>query len=933
LLLQYLSAVNKSSSNLKTEQIIEASHLLESFGHAQTLRNSNSSRFGKFIQMYFKDGIISGAKFHDYLLEKNRIVSHNPEDRNFHIFYEMLAGLSMEQKEKFGLMTPDKYFYLNQGQSSAIDGKNDKVDFENLISSFQVLGFSLDERDAIFKVLASILHLGNVYFHRKHFRNGVEGVEMGSHVEIKWAAHLLQLSANGLIQSTREPIIVPMNIDQALDVRDALSKALFGSLFAWLQGVGMNKGICILDMFGFEDLNENSFEQLCINFANENLHSLINRRIFKAEQAEYAKEKIEWTPINYVDNGPILNILAKKPVGIFHLLDDESNFPKANDTSFLDKCHYNHALNELYSRPRMSSREFGIKHYAGQVWYNVDGFLKKNRDLQNPEILSLFMFSHLFQSLPKGEMLPSAHNSGNDHLVTMKPRTATVSARFIDNLQQLLGIIQDSHPFYVLCIKPNNSKVPSKFDMPLVLEQLRVNSVLETIMIRKTGYPIRMKYKHFIEKFRCLLGVRYPDVGYYGGGTPTTKEMARNIVEKYARNRGENYEFGSSKVFLKKLETERREIHDVTVVKLQRAIRGHLARKDFLNKKKSAVKIQSAYRGWAAQNEYNRARKGQALYGQRKEQIRRRENEEREENRRMIILKQQEAEIQEEKRLRKERARLQRKQKMNMDVEEEEESEHMRKISREYLKREIASPATIPLSSKDLEEEDYYDETMDDVLEEEEEVEEFHRIHNERKSRPHRRSSEMMLMTTSEERKADRSSSSLSELIRSNVSPPKTSPKYSNRTQNLLNSREMQQRMNHLEIPAELAFIMSQMEMMKGGVEGGRSTEKNLGKINEPLPYFPFRGELKLPNDIDYYSFSKVANIYFKHHLWEMKREPIKTPFLSKSKESDYQEALAIFKLILRFMDDPNLSGGKEKTLSDYIVNKGKDKVGIQEGE
>ncbi|CAB4070032.1 unnamed protein product [Lepeophtheirus salmonis] len=610
----YLSAVNKSASNLKTEQIIEASHLLESFGHAQTLRNNNSSRFGKFIQMYFKDGIISGAKFNDYLLEKK------------------------PHRERV---------------QESMEKKNDKADFENLISSFQVLGFSLEERDAIFKVLASILHLGNVYFHRKHFRNGVEGVEMGSNVEIKWTAHLLQLTSNSLIQvltsrispdSLGEPIIVPMNIDQALDVRDALSKSLYGTLFTWIikrlnkiistksKGVGMNKGICILDMFGFEDLNENSFEQLCINFANENLHSLINKRIFKAEQAEYAKEQIDWTPINYIDNGPILNILSKKPVGIFHLLDDESNFPKANDTSFLDKCHYNHALNELYSRPRMSSREFGVKHYAGQVWYNVDGFLRKNRDSKNPEIISLL-------STTRDRHL---HNIGNDHLVTMKPRTATVSARFIENLHQLLGIIQDSHPFYVLCIKPNNSKVPAKFDMPLVLDQLRVNTVLETIMIRKTGYPIRMKYKHFVEKFKCLLGARYPNIGYYGGGTPTTKEMARNIVEKHARNRGDDYEFGSTKVFLKehlrkKIETERRLIHD-----------------EFLNKKKSAVKIQAAYRGWTARQDYCKMRKGvialqaiyrmkkqQSNYSQLKERIHMQHQAEEEEKRRRRIVEKQ----------------------------------------------------------------------------------------------------------------------------------------------------------------------------------------------------------------------------------------------------------------------------------------------------
>ncbi|XP_040563865.1 unconventional myosin-XV [Lepeophtheirus salmonis] len=963
LLLQYLSAVNKSSSNLKTEQIIEGSNLLESFGHARTVANNNSSRFGKFIQIYFKDGVISGAKFNEYLLEKHRIVSHNSEERNFHIFYELLAGLSKEQKEKYGLMTVEKYFYLNQGQSYTIDGKNDRMDFENLISSFQVLGFTLDERESIFKVLSSVLHLGNVYFNRKHFRNGVEGVDVGSNVEIKWAAHLLQLNSNDVEQvltsrlspeSLREPIIVPMNIDQALDVRDALSKAVYSALFSWIvkrtnkilstksKGAKNNKGICILDLFGFEDQSENSFEQLCINFANEQLNNIINKRIFKVEQAEYHKEQIEWTPINYCDNGLILNILSKKPVGIFHLLDDESNFPKANDTSFLDKCHYNHALNELYSRPRMSSREFGVKHFAGQVWYNVDGFLKKNRDLASFEIVNLLsttknqhlnsIFSRLNPHSSKNESNYSDPRSENVHLVTMKPRAPTVSARFIDNLNQLLSLVQDSYPFYVLCINPNTSKLPSKFDMPLVLEQLRVHGVVETIMIRKTGYPIRMKYKHFVERFRCLLGVKYPKVGYYGGGTPTTKEMARNVVEKYAQNRGKDFEFGSTKVFLKEnlrktLETERRQIHDVTVIKLQRAIRGYLARKDYVNMKKSTIKIQAAYRGWIARREYCKARKGvialQAIYRMQKQksiyqglleekEIQRKLEEEEEEERRKRRAEKAEAKI-EDKLIRIERARLQRKKKMS-----EDEPIHMKKISRESIKKEYSSRVTSPSSNKSYNEDNYFDYDEEDV---------HGAIDNDFDHQSDEIVENSNSLTLSELGRTKSASNNHSttplppKLSLALPSPPPlivSSPPTKSNGHPMGGNFVREQSVNHLEIPAELAFIMSKAEK-----SGSLQIQKNLGKITEPLVKSSLQGELKLPSDIDYYSFSKVANIYFKYHLWEMKSEAIKTPFLSKTKESDYQDSIAIFKLILRFMNDPNMGGSKEKILSDYIVNKG----------
>ena len=329
----------------------------------------------------------------------------------------------------------------------------------------QVLGFTSEEQDVIFKIISSILHLGNVYFHRKQLKHGQEGVEVGSDVEIKWAAHLLQLNVNGIINALtvktsemrNENLIIPLNIDQALDARDAISKALYSSLFTWLvsrlnkiiSGKSSRKTvknvISVLDIFGFEDFQENSFEQLCINYANENLQYFFNKNVFKMEQAEYAKEKIEWNPITFSDNQPIIHMLSKKPVGIFHLLDDESNFPKATDLSYLEKCHYNHALNELYSRPRMNSMEFGIKHYAGQVWYNVEGFLDKNRDTLRYDVMSLMisskekMISKMFQDLRNFHEASKTMNKPNGQFVTMKPRTATVAARFHDSLHNLLG--------------------------------------------------------------------------------------------------------------------------------------------------------------------------------------------------------------------------------------------------------------------------------------------------------------------------------------------------------------------------------------------------------------------------------------------------------------------------------------------------------------
>nr|CAD7393755.1 unnamed protein product [Timema cristinae] len=814
LVMQYLAAVNKSSSNVITEQILEASPLLESFGNAKTVRNDNSSRFGKYLEVHFKEGVILGAKVTEYLLEKSRIVTQAPEERNYHVFYEMLKGLSEEGKEKYGLLTPEKYFYLNQGGNCEIDGKLDGEDFHSLLSAMQVLGFSSDEQDTIFKILASVLHLGNVYFHRKQLKHGQEGVEIGSDAEIRWTGHLLHLDADGIkraltmktTEARNERVFTPLSIDQALDARDAFAKALYNALFSWLvsrinqivyKGTKRTASISILDIFGFEDFKENSFEQLCINYANENLQFYFNKHIFKLEQQEYAKEKIEWQTITYTDNMPVINLISKKPVGILHLLDDESNFPKASDLSFLEKCHYNHALDELYSRPRMSSMEFGVKHYAGQVWYGVDGFLDKNRDTLRPDVVELLisskmsMLSKMFQYVRSSHEAVKTINKANGRFVTMKPRTPTVAARFHDSLQQLLDSMTKCNPWFVRCIKPNSEKAPMKFDMPIVLEQLRYTGMLETIRIRKMGYPVRLRFSHFVERYRYLLPQRGKTVQR---GTPF-RELCRVILDSVAPQsaQGNDYQLGTTRVFLREnlerhLERDRAKILRGAAITLQRHVRGYLARRRYQATKKGALLIQKHVRGWRARTRYNKVRKG-------------------------VVFAQANF-----------RGKRQRKQYLQLKEELKRRSE-VEKIARERAKAR---------------------------------------------------------QQKEEQERASRAVAGV----------------------------------NHLEIPAELAFIFSKLDDWQP-VHSERNLVKVVGGVRA-------RSERHhLPHDIDYHAFTKFTNIYFKSHLWGMKREPIKTPFLAKSKDMDYQDSLALFKLILRFMNDNNLSGKKEIALGDYIVNKG----------
>nr|XP_050849060.1 unconventional myosin-XV isoform X2 [Vespula vulgaris] len=810
LVMQYLAAVNRAPNNLVTEQILEATPLLESFGNAKTPRNDNSSRFGKYLEVHFRDGVIVGGRITQYLLEKSRIVTQASEERNYHVFYELLAGLDQQLRDKYGLLTPDKYFYLNQGGNCEIDGKSDTQDFKALLSAMQVLGFTSEEQDTIFKILASVLHLGNVYFHRKQMRHGQEGVEVGSDAEIRWAAHLLQISSDGIIralttkttEARNEKVFTALNIDQALDARDAFAKALYSSLFSWLvarvnhivyKGTKQTAAISILDIFGFENFAENSFEQLCINYANENLQFYFNKHIFKLEQQEYAKEKIDWTTITYTDNLPVIHLIAKKPVGILHLLDDESNFPKATDLSFLEKCHYNHALSELYSRPRMNSAEYAIKHYAGQVWYNVEGFLDKNRDTLRADVVELLisskisMVSKMFQHVRTTHEANKTVNKPNGRFVTMKPRTPTVSARFHDSLQQLLDSMSQCNPWFVRCIKPNTEKAPMKFDMPCVLEQLRYTGMLETIRIRKTGYPVRLLFGHFVDRYRYLVTTHLPR------GAPN-KELCRIILDKAAPKEAQSqYQLGLTRVFLREslertLEYNRALILERAAITVQRYTRGFLARRRFLNVSRSTVIIQAAYRGYRERKMFRALKKGvlmaQKLY-----------------------------------RGKKQREKF------------------------KVLKEEMAKRAEIERASKER-----------------------------AKAKQQRE----------EQERASRAVAGV----------------------------------NHLEIPAELAFIYSKLDDWQP-----THTERNLLKVVGQVISMPHT--YSLPSDIDQHQFSKYTNIYFKSHIFGMKREPIKTPFLTKARDQDYTDSLMIFKMILRFMNENNLSGKREQALGDYIVNKG----------
>ncbi|KAM9222595.1 unconventional myosin-XV [Leptosomus discolor] len=658
LILRYLAAVSQKRST--APQILEATPLLESFGNAKTVRNDNSSRFGKFVEIFLEDGLICGAITSQYLLEKSRVVFQAKSERNYHIFYEMLAGLPAQQRQRYCLQGAETYYYLNQGGNCEIPGKDDAEDFRRLLNTMEVLSFSVEEQNSIFRILSSVLHLGNVYF-EKYETDCQEVATVVSATEIRTVAELLQVSPEGLqkaitfkvTETLREKIFTPLTVESAVDARDAIAKTLYSLLFGWLTD-RINKlvyprqealSIAILDIYGFEDLNFNSFEQLCINYANEYLQFFFNKIVFQEEQEEYLREQIEWKEIPFSDNQPCIDLISQKPYGILRILDDQSCFPQATDHTFLQKCHYHHGMNPLYTKPKMPLPEFTIKHYAGKVTYQVHKFLDKNYDQVRQDVLDLFISSRtkVVANLFFGHAQVMARQRSlvrRSSTRTRRYKAPTVAARFQQSLLDLVEKMERCNPFFVRCLKPNNKKEPGLFEADVVSSQLRYSGILETIRIRKEGFPIRIPFLVFIDRYRCLVDM-WSNVIPNGANCV---EMLRNLCPVSPSM----YYVGVSKLFLKEqlyqaLESKRARAHHLAALTLQRYARTFFIKRRFRSLRRKIVLLQSRARGYLARQRYRRMRhtliKFRSLvhiyvnrrrYLKRKEDARRRVEEEKE---------------------------------------------------------------------------------------------------------------------------------------------------------------------------------------------------------------------------------------------------------------------------------------------------------------
>ncbi|GLU14293.1 hypothetical protein SLE2022_308710 [Rubroshorea leprosula] len=595
------------------QQVLESNPVLEAFGNAKTVRNNNSSRFGKFVEIQFdENGRISGAAIRTYLLERSRVCQISYPERNYHCFY-LLCAAPPEDIERYKLGSPKAFHYLNQSHCHELDGVNDAHEYLATRRAMDIVGISDREQEAIFRVVAAILHLGNINFAKgKEIDSSVIKDEK-SRFHLNMTAELLKCDAQSLedalikrVMVTPEEIITrTLDPENAIASRDALAKTIYSRLFDWLvekinisigQDTNSKSIIGVLDIYGFESFKCNSFEQFCINFTNEKLQQHFNQHVFKMEQEEYTKEEINWSYIEFVDNQDVLDLIEKKPGGIIALLDEACMFPKSTHETFAQKLYQTFKNHKRFIKPKLSRTDFTISHYAGEVTYQANQFLDKNKDYVVAEHQDLLTASNcpfvasLFPPLPEESSKSSKFSS--------------IGSRFKLQLQALMETLSTTEPHYIRCVKPNHALKPTIFENINVIQQLRCGGVLEAIRISCAGYPTRRTFYDFLNRF----GLLAPEVLE---GNYDDKVACQMILDKKGLK---GYQIGKTKIFLRagqmaELDARRAEVLGNAARTIQRKIRTYIARKEFIAVREAAIKLQSYLRGNVARKLYEELRR------------------------------------------------------------------------------------------------------------------------------------------------------------------------------------------------------------------------------------------------------------------------------------------------------------------------------------
>ncbi|PRD33328.1 UNVERIFIED_CONTAM: Unconventional myosin-Ic [Trichonephila clavipes] len=596
-LLQYLAAASHHAPSVENvkDKLLLSNPILEAFGNAKTNKNDNSSRFGKYMDVEFDYlGTPLGGHILNYLLEKSRVVHQNHGERNFHIFYQLLAGADNKTLESLDLRRdPSAYFYLSQGSCSKIRSIDDADQFSVVDKAMNVTDFTEDEQEAVFSIVASVLHLGNVGFVEE------DGQAVVVHDKpIHSISKLLGCSASDLmnalitktIEANQELMCSPLNRDQAIYARDALAKALYERLFTWLVGK-LNASLQsrarkrktlmgLLDIYGFEIFQRNSFEQFCINYCNEKLQQLFIELTLKSEQEEYQKEGIE---------------------------DEECLRPGgATDSTFLSKLenvvgkhpHFlSHSTASSKLRKTIERNEFRLVHYAGDVTYSVEGFLDKNNDLLYRDLKKVMMESENW----------IVQNAFTSEELYDKKRPITAATQFKTSLSALMSTLMSKEPWYIRCIKPNDNKWPGVFDETIVAHQVKYLGLMENLRVRRAGFAYRKKYEDFLKRYKCLCPATWPS---YDG---SAKDGVLLLIQ-HLEYKPEEYAIGKSKIFIRfpktlfETEDEFQRYKHVLATIIQAKFRAYIQRKKYLSMQKSVNLISRYWRGHLARELLERRR-------------------------------------------------------------------------------------------------------------------------------------------------------------------------------------------------------------------------------------------------------------------------------------------------------------------------------------
>ncbi|XP_016768907.1 myosin heavy chain, muscle isoform X12 [Apis mellifera] len=587
------------------DQVVQTNPVLEAFGNAKTVRNDNSSRFGKFIRIHFgPSGKLAGADIETYLLEKARVISQQALERSYHIFYQMMSG-SVPGLKEMCCLTNDihDYVFVSQGKTT-IPNVDDGEECTLTDQAFDVLGFTQEEKNDIYKITAAVMHMGGMKFKQRGREEQAEadGTEEGERVAKLLGCDCADLYKNLLkprIKVGNEFVTQGRNKDQVAYSVGAMSKAMFDRLFKWLvkkcnetldTKQKRQHFIGVLDIAGFEIFDFNSFEQLCINFTNEKLQQFFNHHMFVLEQEEYTKEGIHWEFIDFGMDLLACIELIEKPMGILSILEEESMFPKATDKTFEEKLNNNHLgkspnyLKPKPPKPGQQPAHFAIGHYAGNVPYNITGWLEKNKDPLNDTVVDQFKKSgnkllvEIFADHP-GQSGDAGGGGGKGGRGKKGGGFSTVSSSYREQLNNLMTTLRATQPHFVRCIIPNEMKQPGVIDSHLVMHQLTCNGVLEGIRICRKGFPNRMVYPDFKLRYKILAPAAVDKVA------SDPKKAAEAILESTGLD-PDQYRLGHTKVFFRagvlgQMEEFRDERLSKIVSWMQAYIRGYLSRKDY----------------------------------------------------------------------------------------------------------------------------------------------------------------------------------------------------------------------------------------------------------------------------------------------------------------------------------------------------------------